>query len=351
MVYLQRNRTKNLHAQSSLLGFLAAISVICTCLLPAELFAAKQEVVVYTARKEHLVKPLFEAFTKETGIQVKYRTDKAGALVEKIKSEGARSPADILFTVDAGNLWYAADQGILWPTNSSILQKNVPAHVKDPNNQWFGLSIRARTIVYNPTKVKKSELSTYENLAKKDWQGRVCLRTSKKVYNQSLVAMMIEEFGKDQTKTIVEGWVNNLATKVFSNDTQLIQAINAGKCHVGIVNTYYYGRLQKKNPNLKVKIFWPNQKTTGVHINVSGAGILKSSKNKENALKLLEFLSEKNAQKVLADLNMEYPVNPSVSPSPIVKSWGDFTPSSLNVAFAGKLQATAVKLMDKAKYQ
>ena len=310
-----------------------------------------EEVVVYTARKEHLVKPLFDAFKKETGINVKYRTDKAGALVEKIKSEGTRSPADILFTVDAGNLWYAAEQGILWPTMSKVLDKNVPTHLKDPKNQWFGLSVRARTVVYNPSKVKASELKSYEDLADKNWKGRVCLRTSKKVYNQSLVAMMIEEFGETQTQEVVKGWVGNLATKVFSNDTQLIQAVDAGKCHVGIVNTYYFGRLQKKNPNLNVKMFWPNQNSTGVHVNVSGAGILKTSKNKENALKLLEWLSEKNAQKVLADLNMEYPVNPTVSPAKIVKDWGDFKPSKLNVAFAGKLQAKAVKLMDRVGYE
>ncbi|HEY8354732.1 MAG TPA: Fe(3+) ABC transporter substrate-binding protein [Methylophilaceae bacterium] len=312
---------------------------------------AADEVVVYSARAEQLIKPMFEAFTQETGVPVKFITDKEGPLMERIKAEGVNTPADVLLTVDAGNLWQATQMGLLQPVRSAVLDANIPAHLKDPDNHWFGLSIRARTIVYNDEKLKPEALSTYEDLADPKWKGKLCLRTSKKVYNQSLVAMMIAEKGEAETERIVKGWVANLATDVFPDDTKLMEAIAAGQCDVGIVNTYYYGRLMHKNPKLPLKLFWPNQQTGGVHVNVSGAGVVKHSKNVKGAVQLLEWFSSGKGQRMFADLNMEYPVNPSYKPDPLVASWGEFKQNLINVAKAGELQANAVRLMDRARYK
>ncbi|HET6756844.1 MAG TPA: Fe(3+) ABC transporter substrate-binding protein [Burkholderiales bacterium] len=322
-------------------------------LLGAALAAPVQaeEVVVYSARIEQLIKPMFDAFTTETGIKVKYFTDKEGPLLERLKAEGKDTPADVLLTVDAGNLWQAAQEGLLKPVNSKILESNIPPYLQDPQNRWFGLSVRARTIVYNKDKVKPEQLSTYEALGDPKWKGRVCLRTSKKVYNQSLVAMMIAEHGEAKAEKIVESWVNNFATDPFSDDTKAMEAVAAGQCDVTIVNSYYFGRLMEKNPKLPLAIFWPNQKATGVHVNVSGAGVIAHAKHEKGAIKLLEFLSSEKAQNLFADANMEYPANPKVKPDPLVASWGSFEQNRINVARAGELQAAAVKLMDRAKYK
>ena len=310
-----------------------------------------EEVIVYSARKEHLVKPLFDAYTKETGVEVKFITDKAGPLVQKIKAEGKNTAADLLVTVDAGNLWFAAKEGLLQPVESKVLSENIPSHLRDPQNLWFGLSVRARTIVYNTNKVKSSELVSYEDLGGPKWKGRLCLRTSKKVYNQSLVAMFIAEHGEDNTEQIIGSWVKNLATAPFSSDTKVMEAIVAGQCDVGIVNTYYYGRLIKKDPNLALALFWPNQDGSGVHVNISGAGLTKFAKHKEAAIKLLEWLSTERAQNLFADSNMEYPANQKVQPHPIVDSWGSFKQNVINVAKAGEQQVRAIKLMDRVGYK
>lgn len=309
------------------------------------------DVVVYSARNEQLIKPLFDAYTKETGVAVKFVTDKEGPLLQRLKAEGENSPADLLITVDAGNLWQAAKEGLLSPVKSAVLEKNIPAYLRDPENRWFGLSVRARTIFYNPQKVKRNELVSYEDLASPKWKDRLCLRTSKKVYNQSLVAMMIAEHGEAKTEQYVKGWVDNLATDVFADDTKLLEAIGAGQCDVGIANTYYYGRLIEKQPNLPVAIFWPNQNGKGVHVNVSGAGVTKYAKDRAGAIKLLEWLSSDKAQNLFADVNLEYPANPRITPDATVAGWGSFKANPLNVAKAGELQATAVKLMDRAKYK
>ncbi len=310
-----------------------------------------KNLVVYSARNEQLIKPIFKNYTKENGIPIQYITDKEGPLLQRLKAEGKKSPADILLTVDAGNLWKAANENLLAPTESSILKKNIPPHLKDPNNRWFGFSVRARTIFYNKEKVKASELSGYADLADKKWQGRLCLRTSKKVYNQSLVAMMIAEKGEQETEKLIRSWVNNLATKVFTNDTKLLEAIDAGQCDVGIANTYYYGRLQRDGKAQKVEIYFPKKKDGGVHVNVSGAGIVKTSRNKEGAQKFLEWLSSKKAQKLFAGLNFEFPANPEIPSVKLVKAWGDYEANTTNLSEAGRLQTTAVRLMDRAQYR
>ncbi|MBI3285318.1 MAG: extracellular solute-binding protein [Burkholderiales bacterium] len=313
--------------------------------------AWSEEVVVYSARNEQLIKPLFDAYTRQTGVQVKFVTDKEGPLMERLKAEGANTPADALITVDAGNLWQAANMGLLQPVHSKVLQANIPAHLRDPQNQWFGLSVRARTIFFNTQKLKPAVLSTYEDLADPKWKGKLCLRTSKKVYNQSLVAMMIEEHGEAKAESIVKGWVANLATDVFADDTKMMEAVAAGQCEVGIGNTYYYGRLMEKKPTLPLAIFWANQAGKGVHVNVSGAGVTKHAKNPAGAQKLIEWLSTDKAQNLFTDLDLEYPANPAIKADARLQAWGPFKQNLINVTKAGEAQAAAVRLMDRAGYK
>lgn len=311
--------------------------------------AEAEEVVVYSARNEHLIKPLFDAYTAQTGTEIRYTTDNEASLLARLLAEGASTPADIMLTVDAGNLWQATQQGVLAAVDSDILRANIPAHLRDEDDHWFGLSVRARTMVYAPERVAADALSTYEALAEPQWQGRLCLRTSKKVYNQSLVAMLIARHGESRTEEIVRGWVSNLATDPFANDTQSIQAVAAGQCDVAVVNTYYYGRLLKEDSDFGLAVFWPDE--PGVHVNISGAGITRHATNPDAALALLEWLSSAEAQALFASLNLEFPANPQVAADPVVTAWGEFRQDPLNVATAGELQAAAVRLMDRAGYR
>lgn len=329
--------------------FLTLVLFSSLLLVSTAVFA--DELVVYSARTEHLIKPLFDAYSKETGTTISFITDKEGPLLQRLKAEGENTRADLLLTVDAGNLWHAADEGVLQQVTSEVLIKNIPAHLRDPQNQWFGLSLRARTIVYSTERVKPQDLSSYEALGDATWKGRLMLRTSKKVYNQSLVAMLIAEHGEARTEQIVRSWVSNLAAPPTSNDTKLMEAILAGQGDVGIVNTYYFGRLLKKNPDLKLALYWPNQDSTGVHVNVSGAGVTRYAKNPQAAIKFIEWLSSEKAQNMFADANMEYPVNPTVEAHEYVKAWGKFKASQQNLADAGALQTDAIKLMDRADYR
>ena len=310
-----------------------------------------KDLVVYSARKEHLIKPIFDAYTQKTGLKIDFITGKEAVLVQRILAEGERTPADLLITVDAGNLWQAAEVGILQPVESAVLQSNIPSNLRDPENRWFGLSVRARTIVYHKDRVKPAELSTYEALADQAWKGRLILRTSKKVYNQSLVAMMIQDNGLGPTREVLSGWVSNLAVPPLSSDTKVLEAIDSGVGDVGIINTYYFGRLVKKNPNLPLKLFWPNQGTTGVHVNVSGGGVTAHAKHREAAVAFLEWVSSKEAQNLFADVNMEYPVNPKNKPNAVVQAWGEFKANPRNVASAGRYQAEAIRLMDEVDYK
>jgi iron(III) transport system substrate-binding protein len=320
-------------------------------LLLADTVSAADNVVVYSSRNEQLIKPLFDAYTKETGVSVKFITDKEGPLIERLKAEGANTPADLLITVDAGNLWFAAQEGLLRPIDSPTLNANVPDALRDPGKQWFALTIRARTIVYNTKRVKPADLSSYEDLGTAKWKKRLCLRTSKKVYNQSLVAMMIAELGEAKTESIVRSWVANLATDVFADDTAMIEAIAAGQCDVGIANTYYFGRFKNKKPAAPVALFWPNQADRGVHVNVSGGGVTRHSKHPAEAVRLLEWLSSPPAQKIFTEIDFEYPANPAVAASPAVAAWGTFKSDPINVSKGGELQKAAVMLMDRAGYR
>jgi len=328
----------------------AMLAVVFSATVPTTVVAA-ESLVVYSARNEQLIKPVFDAYTRETGVEVKFTTGDAAVLIERLAAEGRNSPADLLMTVDAGELWNAAQRGLLQPVRSGTLERNVPAHLRDPEERWFGLSMRARTIFYSPQRVDAKTLSTYEALAQPAWKGRLCLRTSKKVYNQSLVAMMIAQDGEAKTEQVVRGWVANLATDVFPNDTAMLEAIAAGQCDVGIANTYYFGRIAKERADFPVKLFWANQASGGAHVNVSGAGVTTHSRRIAAATRFLEWLSGPKAQAHFAAVNMEYPVNPAAAVDPLVQSWGRFKPSLINVAEAGRLQPAAVRLMDRAGYR
>jgi iron(III) transport system substrate-binding protein len=308
------------------------------------------EIVVYSARIESLIKPMFDAFTEKTGIQVKYFTAGEKELFERLQSEGANTPADVFMTVDVGNLWIAEAAGLLQGFESAVIDQNVPSHLRAKDNAWVGLSVRARPIMYSTERVQPSELSTYDALGDSKWNGKLCLRTSKKVYTQSLVATMIKTLGEERTEGIVRRWMTN-QPRIFDSDSKLLEAIAAGQCDVGVANTYYLARLLAKAPEFPVAVFWPNQGDRGVHINISGAGVTKYAKHRDRAIELIEFLSSSEAQNLFADANYEYPANPSVKPSTIITAWGDFKADTVDVAAAGELQAAAVKLMDRVGYK
>ncbi|CAM3420503.1 MULTISPECIES: extracellular solute-binding protein [Psychrobacter] len=313
--------------------------------------AEGQTITIYSSRNEQLIKPLLDRYTEETGVKIELVTDKSGPLMARLQAEGQNTPADMLLTVDAGNLWQATEQGLLQPVASTVLEANVPAKYRDPKGQWTGLSLRARTIMYDPSKVSADQLSTYADLADPKWKGKLCLRTSNSVYNQSLVASMIENLGEEKTEAVIRGWVDNLATDVFSDDTSMLKAIAAGQCEVGLSNSYYYGRLLDEQPDFPVKVFWANQGTTGTHVNISGAGVVTGSDNPDGALKLMEWLSSDKAQGLYASSDKEYPVKEGVDESDMLRSWGEFKKDDINVQKFGERQTQAIQMMDKAGYK
>ena len=316
-----------------------------------ETVAEPVTLTLYSSRKEHLIKPVLERYTEQTGVTFNLHTGKPGPLLERLSATGEQSEADLLLTVDAGNLWHAAERGLLAPVDSEHLMDVIPEALRDPQHRWFGVTKRARTIAYNTERVKPEEMTTYEDLADPKWRGRLCLRTSKKVYNQSLTVALISHHGEEKAETIVAGWVANLAAEPFSNDTKALKAVNQGQCDLTIANTYYFGRLMREGAANNLALFWPNQDAQGVHVNVSGAGVLKSSPHPEAATAFLEWMAEPEAQNLLASLNLEYPVRPDVPASPLVRAWGEFRHDSMNLSEAGRLQARAIRLMDRVGWR
>ena len=309
------------------------------------------ELTVYTSRQPQLIEPIVEQFTNETGIKVNLLSGNAQELIERIHIEGEDSPADIFMTVDAGVLWQAAERDILAKIDSEILNENIPAYLRDAKNEWFGLSKRARTIVFSSDQFKDNDFSTYEDLAHPKWKGNLCLRTSKKVYNRSLIASMIDAYGFDKSKEVVSGWVSNLATEVFSNDTNALKAVSSGQCGVTIVNTYYLARLLDNPEYNNLSLFWANQSDRGVHVNISGAGVVKTSENKKNAVLLLEYLSSNKAQDFYASANKEYPVLIGAKIDESIENWGSFSEHTINVSKLGSLQKEAVFLAQEVGYK
>jgi iron(III) transport system substrate-binding protein len=318
---------------------------------------AAEQVFVYSARKEALIKPILTRFTEETGIKVNLITGKADALLTRLRLEGKASPADVFITVDAGRLQRAKASGVLQPINSEKLNDLIPVHLRDSDNMWFGLSQRARPIFYEKNKVDPAELSTYEALADKKWKGRICFRSSNSVYNQSQVASMMEATGVAATEKWVKAVVGNFARSPAGGDTDQLKAVAVGVCDITIANTYYYGRLAnsvKSSDRMvtkKVGLFWPNQNDRGTHVNVSGAGLTKYARNTANAKTLIEFLASDEAQQWYSAVNNEFPVVLSANSSETLTSWGPFKQDSVNLSKLGELNRAAVELMDRAGWK
>jgi iron(III) transport system substrate-binding protein len=317
----------------------------------------KGEVNLYTSRHYETDNDLYTAFTKETGIKVNVVKGDENELIERLSREGQATQGDLFLTSDAGRLFWAKNKNLLQPVESKTLSENVPQNLRDKDNQWFGLTKRARVIVYSKDRVKPSELSTYEDLTSPKWKGKVLVRPAEAVYNQSLLASFIALNGEEKAKTWSKGIVSNLARNPQGNDRDQAKAIVAGEGDVAIMNTYYIGVMLHSTDPEEVKVakqvgvFFPNQATNGTHINISGIGLTKYAKNKENAVKLMEYLSSKEAQGKFAEANFEYPVNKNVEPSELLKSWGTFKSQELNLSELGEKNAEAVKLLNEVGWK
>jgi iron(III) transport system substrate-binding protein len=319
--------------------------------------ASAREVNVYSARHYKSDQVLFDAFSKQTGIKVNVIEGDVGPLLQRLQSEGRNSPADLFITADVGNLWRAEEAGVLQPVKSAALDETIPSHLRDPNGRWFGLSQRARILVYNKDKVNPAEIATYESLADPKWKGRILVRTSSHVYNQSLIASMIAANGVEKTEAWVKAVAGNLARPPKGGDTDQIKAVAAGEGDVAISNSYYFARLagsdkaEDKAVVAKLGIVFPNQGDRGTHVNISGAGVTKHAPHKDSAVKLLEFLVTPESQKVFAEGNNEYPVRSGVPAAPVVASWGSFKGDPVGAAAIGKYQPDAVKIADRAGWR
>lgn len=316
-----------------------------------------KQVNIYSSRHYNTDEELYNGFTRQTGIKVNLIEGKDDELIERIKSEGANSPADILITVDAGRLWRAEQAGIFAPVESSVLTEKIPANLRHPKNLWFGISKRARVIMYNKDKVNPAELSTYENLADPKWKGKIAIRSSSNIYNQSLVAGLIEVLGEEATEQWCKDLVANFARSPEGNDRAQIEAAAAGIADIAIANTYYLPRYAKdENPAKKaifekIGVFFPNQNGRGTQFNISGGGMVKSAPNKEAAVAFLEYLVSPKAQEFFALGNNEYPVVEGVPVDSVVSSFGEFKVDTTNVAAYGENNALAVKIMDRAGWK
>jgi iron(III) transport system substrate-binding protein len=311
------------------------------------------EINIYSARHYDTDLALYEDFTKRTGIKVNRIEADADALIERIESEGEFSPADLFITVDAGRLWRAEEAGILAPVDSQILDERIPASLRDPQNRWFALTTRARIIIYNKAKGKPEGLETYEDLAKPAFKGRICMRSSSSTYNIALLASMIAHDGEARAGQWAKGVVANFARPPQGNDMSNIEAVAAGECDISLVNTYYLARFdtpEKRKVLDAVGIIFPNQATTGTHINMSGAGVVKTAPNRANAVRFLEYLTTDSAQQLLANGNNEYPVVPGVAPTSAVAALGTFRADTLGAADIGKNEARAVELYNAARW-
>jgi len=315
------------------------------------------EVNLYTARHYDVDDELYKKFEEETGIKVNLIKGEADELLERIKREGDGTEADLFLTADAGRLFRAKDDGLLQAVSSDLLDEQIPENFRDTDQMWYGLTKRARVIVYNESTVKPEDLSTYEALTEDAWKGRVLIRGSENVYNQSLLASFIELDGEEQAKEWAAGLVANFARDPEGGDRDQAKAIAAGIGDIAIMNSYYFGQMLNSEDPAEVEVaeglglFFPNQETTGTHVNVSGAGVVKASQNKENAIKLLEFLSAPEAQETFAEANYEYPVNPQVEPSELLKSWGEFKEQDIPLSVLGENNAKSILIFNEVGWK
>jgi len=309
------------------------------------------DIQVYSARHYDL-EEAFADFTEETGLTVEFLYGEDDELLERIKAEGEDTPADLFMTVDAGMLWNAAEQEQLAPVDSTVLEDAVPRDLRDANGRWAGLAMRARTVVYDPAAVDPDEfdaVDTYAGLGDPQWQGRLCMRDETASYTQSLVASLIDLHGRDRALEIVESWVAN-DVEVMSNDIELLEAIEAGGCEVGITNHYYLARLLEEDADFGVEPYWASQEGEGTHVNISGAGVVAGSDAPAEAQQLLEWLAT-DGQSAFVDDNHELPVNPEVEPEELVASFGEFDRMPVDAAAYGSLNAEAVAVLDEAGYR
>jgi len=342
-----------------LLPALLVLSIILVYFNSDDIVESK-EVNIYTSRHYDADDLLYEQFTKKTGIKVNIISGKGSALIERLKAEGANSPGDVFFTVDAGNLANFQKQGYLQPIQSEAIKQVVPVELRGENDEWVAVAKRARVIFYNPELVNENEIKNinYEDLSKDTWKGKIVIRSSSNMYNQSLVSSLISNLGIEKTEEWAKGLVSNFSRKPQGNDRSQIMAVANKKASIAIANTYYIGIMlsgkggqDQLNAANKVKIAFPNQGNRGTHINISGGGVLKYSPNRENAEKFLEFLLSQEAQNHIVNNTFEYPVLSTVRPHPLIENFGEFKMDKTSVADFGKYNPDAVKLMDRVNWQ
>lgn len=327
----------------------AGLSAGCT--------AQAAEVNVYSGREENLIKPVLDRFTAQTGIKVNLITAGADELTTRLELEGANSPADLLLTVDVGRLLRAKEMGLLQAVDSDVLESQIPAQYRDSEGEWFGVSLRSRVVVYDKERVNPAQLSTYEDLADPKWKGKICIRSSSNIYNQSMTAAMISHHGVEETEAWAKGLVANFARQPQGGDRDQIAAVAIGQCELAIVNTYYLAGMinatsaEQREQATKVAVFWPNQQDRGAHINISGAGLSAHAPNRSEAIQLLEFLVSDESQTWYAEANNEFPVRAGVPVSATLQSWGEFKADSLPLEQLGIHNAEAVRVMDRAGWR
>ncbi|HEY5598246.1 MAG TPA: Fe(3+) ABC transporter substrate-binding protein [Kiloniellales bacterium] len=315
--------------------------------------AAEQVLNLYTSRHYQTDEALYDGFTKATGIKINRIEGKEDALIERIKSEGANSPADVLITVDAGRLWRAEQAGLFRPVHSAVLEARIPASLRHPDGLWFGFSQRARLIFYDKARIKAGEIKTYEDLADPKWRGQICIRSSSNMYNLSLLGAMIASDGEAAAEAWAKGVVANFAHPPHGGDTDQIRAVAAGDCGIGVANSYYYARLlasdkdDERTAAQSLGVVFPNQDGRGTHINISGGGVLKAAPHPDAAVRFLEYLASDEAQRLFSDGNNEYPVVADVPANPILVGLGAFKADTLNVKHLGENQPLAQKIFDR----
>jgi iron(III) transport system substrate-binding protein len=319
--------------------------------------AQSREINVYSSRHYDTDRSLYDGFTQQTGVRVNLIEGSEDQLIERIRNEGANSPADVLITVDAGRLWRAQQAGLLQPVVTATLVARVPEHLRDPEGYWWGLSKRARVLVYAKDRVDPRELPTYESLADPKWRGRIVVRSSSHVYNQSLVGSLIEALGPEATEAWARGLVANFARPPQGGDIDQLKAVAAGEADIAISNSYYLARLLKSSDPAermaaeRLGIIFPNQNDRGTHVNISGAGVVATARNRDQAIAFLEYLTSDRAQEIFALGNNEYPVVPGVPLDPILESWGPFKEDTLNAARYAANSALALMIMDRAGWR
>ena len=338
-------------------AWLATTTMLTVAAIGSATAYAEEVVNVYTSRHYQTDDALYDNFTKQTGIKVNLIEGKGAALIERIKSEGANSPADVLITVDAGNLWRAEQKDLFQAVSSDELDARIPENLRHPNRKWYGISTRARMIFFDKTKINTGDIKTYEDLADPKWKGKVCIRKSSNIYNQSLLASMVEEKGEEGAEKWAAGVVANFARQPVKGDTNQLRGIGSGECEIAVANSYYFVRLQTKPKDQdkgladKLGYVFPNQDDRGTHVNISGAGVIKSAPNKEAAVKFLEYLTSDQAQSHFADGNNEFPVVAGIAPNSAVKALGEFKVDTVNVSVYGNNQVTAQKIFDRVGWK